>query len=173
MSCYYLVASLPELRMDFAPPFSAEEFCAKCHGVLPDAEVSDLQIILGLNEGTATTEPARSWQEFEMLLVREIASVRAEFYEEDLKLVKPYSGIVEPAVAHIFTLKNPGERDRELDAFRWRKADELAQEDAFGFAAVAAFAAKLKIAQRRAALKKADGENILEKLVAQTTDIEI
>lgn len=167
MAHYYLVSSLPQFGMDGPPPLSAEAFAAQCAGVLSEAELSDVRRLLGLTDAAPQTEPARKWLDFERNLIREIARVRAARANVDLKLMDPYTGEVEPAVGQAFSLPDPGQRDRELDRFRWQRAERLAARDPFGFAAVAAFAVRLKLAERRAGLDaRAGAHKITEQVEA-------
>ncbi len=172
MSHYYLVSSLPHLTLDGDLPFGVEEFGAMCEGVLSDAELADVKLVLGLSDGAPQTAVVSDWMAQEKLLNQEIACTRAERAGADLKIVQGYTGVVEPLVDHAFSVSNPGDREAELDKARWKLVDELGAKDAFGFAAILAFAVKLKLVARWSVLDAHKGEAKLESLIAESAKVD-
>ena len=65
-------------------------------------------------------------------------------------------------VADAFAKSTPLEREYVLDQTRWRWLDELALEDPYGFAAVAAHALKLRLMTRWARLDEETGRRTLD-----------
>ena len=61
-------------------------------------------------------------------------------------------------------------REQALDRCRWHVVEELALPDPFGLAAVLAFAIKLRIAERWAALNETVGERKVEDFIAAMTN---
>lgn len=173
MSHYYLVATLPSLTLDGALPFSAQEFGAMCEGVLAEDELADIRILLGLDEGAPQTAVACQWLAQSKLLAQEVARTRADRAGVDLKIVQGYTGVVEPGVAHAFGASNPGARELELDKLSWTLADELVADDAYGFAAVVAFAVKLTLVARWTALDTPKGEVKLDALISDAATLDI
>ena len=172
MSHYYLVSSLPHLKLDGPLPYSAQEFGAMCEGVLAEPELADIQLLLGLAEGVPQTDPVRRWLAQEKLLNQETARTRADLAGVDLKIVQGYTGVVEPGVAHAFSVSNPGARELELDKLRWALVDQLAVDEAYGFAAVVAFAVQLTLVARWSALSAPKGEETLERLIADSAKLD-
>ena len=64
----------------------------------------------------------------------------------------------------------PLERTVELDRCRWHVAEDLARRDPFGISAVLAFAVKLRIAQRWAAMSDETGRARVEEEVRRNTE---
>ena len=172
MSHYYLVSSLPHLTLEGALPFSVEEFGTMCEGVLSETELADIQLLLGLMEGAPQTAVVSEWMAQERLLNQEIASTRADRAGVDLKIVQGYTGVVEPVVAHAFSVSSPGDRELELDKMRWKLVDELAATDAFGFSTIVAFAVKLKLVARWSAMDVSKGEAKLESLISESAKVD-
>jgi hypothetical protein len=172
MSHYYLVSSLPHLTLEGPVPFSAQEFGAMCEGVLSELELADMKLLLGLAEGAPQTDVVRRWLALEKLLTQETARTRADEAGVDLKIVQGYTGVVEPGVAHAFSVSNPGARELELDKLRWSLVEKLAEDEAYGFAAVVAFAVKLAMVARWSALSAHEGEAKLERLIAESAELD-
>lgn len=143
-----------------------------CEGILSESELADVQLLLGLAEGEPQTDIARRWLAQDKLLIQEVARTRADRANVDLKIVQGYTGVVEPGVAHAFTVSNPGGRELELDKLRWSLADELATQDAYGFAAVVAFAVELTLVARWSALSTHEGEAKLERLISESAELD-
>jgi hypothetical protein len=62
---------------------------------------------------------------------------------------------------------SPLAREMGLDLARWKLVEDLARQDASGLPAVLAFAVKLMLAARWAAMKEDAGRERLETLVSQ------
>ena len=70
-------------------------------------------------------------------------------------------------VAAAYTKETPLARELALDELRWRLLDELALQDTWGFAALYAYAVKLRLAWRWAGLSDEAGWVALEAAVKQ------
>ncbi len=177
MAYEYLVASLPLIFFGDPPPFDAETFRRNCEGVLGPADLAALDRVL------ADADPPpeaggfeRAWHNRETQLRNEIAAVRtARRGAETRGNLRDHAGYdvgVKQAVADAYERPNPLEREEELDRARWRVLDELGAAEPFGAGAVLAFAVKLRIAGRWAALDEADGRARLEALLDAAPEAE-
>ncbi|MFA7256017.1 MAG: hypothetical protein WC047_00380 [Kiritimatiellales bacterium] len=170
---WYLVASLPTLRLGEKPPMDAAAFRAACTGHLSDEETAVVEAVLE-NREPASGAASNLWNA-EVQLRDAVVRVRAKNRGTDAgRFIRPHEGFsvsIEKAVTDAFTRPNPLEQQMELDRARWALADELALTDPFGFAGVLSFAAKVCLAERWAKLDDAAGQAKVEALIEQATSL--
>lgn len=168
MSYWYLVASLPTLRLGEKPPMDAAAFRAACTGHLSGEETAAVEAILE-NREPAVGAASNLWNS-EVQLRDAVVRVRAKHRGTDAaRFLRPHDGFsvsIEKAVTDAFTRSNPLEQEMELDRARWTLADELALTDPFGFPGVLAFAVKVRLAERWAGLDEEKGREHVEKLIS-------
>ncbi|MDD3275888.1 MAG: hypothetical protein PHP93_02440 [Kiritimatiellales bacterium] len=171
MKFWFLVSSLPYLRLGEKPPMDVAGFRAACAGHLSDDETSAVDAVLE-NREPASGAASNLWNS-EVQLRDAIVRVRAKNRGTDAaRFIRPHDGFsvsIEKAVTDAFTRPNPLEQQMELDRARWMLADELALTDPFGFAGVLAFASKARLAERWAGLDEAAGQAKVEELIEQAT----
>lgn len=173
---WYLVSSLPYLRFGEKPSMGAEAFRAACMGWLEEDELSSVDSILDNRE--PSTAAARAWWNSEIQLRDAIVRVRAKNLGTDAsRFLKPYEGFsatIEKWVDDAFVRADPMEREMEIDRARWMLADERAVNAPFGFAAILAFAVKVRIAERWASMDDEVGMARVEEFIlsATTEDVE-
>ncbi len=153
MNLYYLIASLPALEMEHAPALAPDAFAALCREHLAPAEA---EAAAALAEGRDSDHPyARAWRNTETLLRNAAARQRALRRGTDAALhQRPADGCdvrLERAVEEAFQAPDPLQRERRLDALRWRLAEELQGFDPLDARVVLAYALKLRLAVRWAA----------------------
>lgn len=170
----YLVASLPTLAFGDPPPWSSADFLFRLQGVLGEPERAQVAAIL---EGRPVAGSAFSeaWQAKETQLRNAIARHRAAALNVDARgtqrLHAGYDGYVAQRVTDALARPTPLERTAELDRCRWHVAEDLARGEPFGLSAVLAFAVKLRIAQRWAAMSDEAGRTRVEEEVRRNTEI--
>ena len=164
---WYLVSSLPSLRFGDKPPMGAEAFRAACAGWLADDELAVVDAALENREPPAGA--AAEWWNGEVQLRDAVVRVRAKSRGADASpFIKPHDGFsatIEKMVADAFARPDPMEQEMELDRTRWTLVEELCVMQPFGFAAVLAFAVKVRIAERWAAMDETTGQETVEKFV--------
>jgi hypothetical protein len=74
------------------------------------------------------------------------------------RATRDYDVFMEKVVSDAFQHTSPREREHALDAYRWEKSEALAGRDPFGIDAILAYAIKLRIAHRWAAMDEEQGE---------------
>jgi hypothetical protein len=170
----YLVASLPALSLDAPPPFSPDEFRFRCQGVLGDEDLAELDLILAGKAEEGRTSFCRAWAAADAQVRNTVAKARAAKLGVEAKsYLRSHPGYavwLDKEVSDALAKANPLMRELGLDAARWKFVEELALADAFGVAAVLAFAVKLTLAARWAAMDENAGREQLEKLVSQLED---
>lgn len=168
---WYLVASLPMLRLGEKPPMDATAFRAACAGHLAEKETASVEALLENREPPAG--PASNVWNSEVQLRDAVVRVRAKNRGADAnRFAQPYEGFsatIEKMVTDAFTRSNPLEQEMDLDRVRWMLADELALTDPFGLPGVLAYALKVRIADRWAQMDEEAGRQKVEKLILAAT----
>jgi len=167
MDHWYLVSSLPVLRLGEKPPMSVEAFRSACAGHLSDDEMLAVEAVLETRE--PPVGEASGWWNSEVQLRDAVVRVRAKNRSTDAaSFLKPYEGFsvaIEKRVTDAFARPNPLEQELALDEARWVLADELALAEPFGFPGVLAFAIKVRMAERWAELDETIGQEKVEEFV--------
>lgn len=172
MSYWYLVASLPTLRLGEKPPMDVAAFRAACAGHLSEEETAAVEAVLENREPVAGA--ASNLWNGEIQLRDAVVRIRAKARGADaaryLRSHDGFSVSIEKMVTDAFTRPNPLEREMELDRARWLLADELALTDPFGFPGVLAFAAKVRLAERWSKMDEENGRKNVEELILASVE---
>ncbi len=167
MNHWYLVSSLPVLRLGEKPAMSMDAFRAACAGHLSNDEFAAIDAALE-NREPAPGLASKHWNA-EVQLRDAVVRVRAKNRSTDAApFLKPYDGFsvaIEEQVTDAFARPDPLEQELALDEARWLLADELAVTEPFGFSGVLAFAIKVRMADRWAGLDETIGQEKVEEFV--------
>ena len=152
MSVDYIVSSLPSLSFGAPAPISWERFVAVCGG-----------------EGMIRGALDRSaWSDLETQLRNAVAEARVG----NDGFARPTNGCSlfwKNRVIAAFQEKDIAKRDELLDRIWWDAADELVPPASpLGAGALAAYAIRLKIAVKRAAISRDAGNAAFDRLTAET-----
>lgn len=176
MSAYYiyLISSLPMLNFSAKPPFSLEDFFAKCQGLIPEAELALLRQACcqepdALN--IASTGALKEWVNFETNLRNELVRVRARRKKIDpVKFLRspdnPDARLGHLALA-AYRSSSILEAEKMLDLERWSFLESLTANHYFDFVFLLAYVLKLKILARWDALQKADPELLFNEVLVR------
>ncbi len=167
MSLYYLLSSLPLLSPDSAPAVSADAFLDQCRAQLPARDAAAAEALL---RGTPSDAPAvAAWRAKEAVLRNTVARERARALGTDaaqwLRPTDACDTYLESLAEDAFQETDPWKREKALDRARWLAAEELQGPDPLSVRAVFAYAVKLAIALRWAALDAAQGQRKLDTLL--------
>ncbi len=169
MKYWYLVSSLPGLRLGEKPLMGVDGFRTAFAEHLSDNEIAVVEDVLENREPKAGGTPAIRWWNDEVQLRDAIVRVRAKNLGTDatpfLKPHEGYSVTLIKQVADAFARSNPLEQELTLDEIRWAMADEIALTDPFGFPDVLSFAIKMRIATRWASMDEETGRIEIERLI--------
>ncbi|HAL92730.1 MAG TPA: hypothetical protein DCM68_06875 [Verrucomicrobia bacterium] len=167
----YLVSSLPALSLDAPPPFAPEDFRFHCQGVLSDADLAELDLLLAGRSAEGRTAFSKAWAGGDAQIRNTAAKARgAKLGVEAKPFLKSHPGYavwLDKEVSDALAKASPLAREMGLDGARWKFVEDLARQDAAGLPAVLAFAVKLMLAARWAAMKEEAGRERLEQLVSQ------
>lgn len=162
----YLLASLPTLKLTEAPNLSAEAFLASCERFVAAAEQADLVAVFNPSEAPPNTPVAATWLAWETQWRNAVAQQRAARRRLEaspyLRSHPGYRVDIALRVAEAYARETPLARELALTELCWRLLDELALQDSWGFAALYAYAVKLRLAWRWAGLTDEAGWVALE-----------
>lgn len=143
MSIDYIVSSLPTLAFDAPPQISQEAFDELAGDSIADA--------------------MSAWKDLEAQLRNAVALARG-----GEKWVRPVEGCSlywRNRIAQCFQEKDVAKRDELLDRVWWDAAAELTPPSSpLGKGALATYAVRLKIAAKRAAISKANGGDLFDRV---------
>ncbi len=169
MNHWYLVSSLPVLRLGEKPAMGVEAFRSACAGHLSDDEVAAVDAVFENREPKAGGTPAAQWWNSEVQLRDAVVRVRAKNHGVDASpFLKSYDGFsvaIEKQVTDAFARPNPLEQELAFDEARWVLADEIALAEPFGFSGVLAFAIKVRMAELWATMDETVGQEKVEEFV--------
>lgn len=165
---WYLISSLPLLRIGEKPPVDAALFRDACAAECSAGELAAIEAALESRQPPAG--PAADWWNRETQLRNALLRLRGKQAGVDpTRFFHPHQGFsvwVETLATDAFTRANPLEREMEIDRARWALADEQAIAHPFGFPALLAYAVKLRIALRWAGMDDETGREQVEQLIA-------
>ena len=169
MAYYYLIASLPLLRMDEAVPFTLDTFLATNFAQLDPDHARDLERLRDGDLAGCRHPFLQEWRDRETQLRNAVARARGAAGRGSAeKYLGEHAGFdvrTERVVAEAMAMDNPLQRELALDQQRWRLLDDMALTDPFGPGTLFAFAIKLRLAERWASLTVAEGEQTLNNLI--------
>jgi hypothetical protein len=170
VSYYYLVASLPTLVMGEPPPFSGSEMLVRYANTLAADDAREVKLALEKHERGSQHPFLVQWVRADTQMRNAIARVRAGRQSVEVReYLHDHPGYdvgLENAVVDAYARPNPLERELALDHHRWKMLDEMVLAEPFGLGAVLAFAIKLRMVIRWAAVTEEAGARKLEELVA-------
>ena len=150
---YYLMSSLPMLRLEDSPQLSREQLLEICADKLPNSELTTLsQLALLPRTNNLTDNSAiKAWNDWETCLRNRLAIRRSssdnsadEYLQYEHDFFSEIDAVIQEAVA----LANPLECERHLDALRWRRLDDIESGAAFSFNALCVYMIKLQLLEK-------------------------
>jgi len=165
----YLVTSLPHLELAGAPPFTSAQLLFSCGGVLRQDHWEDLRAIVEGRPRDVQAAEARRLVDAEWQLRNALGRIRAQRAGEDYaprsRRAAPYDTRADGVAARAMAVEDPLERELVLDRHRWALLGEAASQSAFGVQAVFAYAFKLRLVEKWAALSDQGGLDVALQVV--------
>jgi hypothetical protein len=153
----------------------SQEFRAQCAEHLSAEDVAAVEAVWE-EDGGARHPALAAWGERDTEIRNAIARIRARHLQTDAaRYLREHEDVdvsIEKAVTDAFNMGTPMDREHSIDELRWRIIDELTGVNEFDGAAIVAYALKLKLAERWAALNVERGQEQLERLMRPRTDSE-
>jgi hypothetical protein len=166
----YLVSSFPMLNFGMKPPFSFQEFLARCKIFIPENDYLVLEKLPGAEDygklccGQALIE---EWVSFDRALRNEVAKIRAERGHLDAQAHTrgdTSSGVfLAQQVTSIYRTPSLIDVEIAFDQLRWKALDDLAAGHYFDLEALIVYAYKLLILLRWEKIRLADKTDLLNK----------
>lgn len=161
-SYYYLISSLPLLKVDGEMPFSYDAFLEQCRGKVNSARYQMLEeLSVSSAEGPMVSEWAKFYERFNAELT----------YQRKQRLGKPCQVPAErdESITHAVTAavseKNPLEAEHMLLSIQFAKLDELVSMHYFDECALVGYALKLKLLERKTVFRQQEGKAELGRIV--------
>lgn len=163
-----IMASLPMLRLGEKPLLTVEEFRNACDLLAAD-DAQELDALLRGEIEALQADFSRRWLNADTQLRTALARARAEAAGAEAPVMRrAYTGydvMTVKAVEDALGAKDPLDAERFLDQRRWALLDELAFGREFELDGVLAYAVKLLLAWRWAALDDEKARQVLEETV--------
>ena len=125
---HYLVSSLPALSLEVAPPFSPDEFRFHCQGVLSDADLAELDLLLAGQAAEGRTVFSQAWAGGDAQIRNTVAKARgAKLGVEAKPFLHSHPGYavwLDKEVADALAKANPLAREMGLDVARWKFVED-------------------------------------------------
>jgi hypothetical protein len=170
----YLVTSLPTLELTTAPRVSSAELLAAAAGILRKDHWEDLRAVAEDRPQGVRAPELRPYLDAETQLREAVARIRAAragaAYDSGAHPYGGYDGRTIDIAERAMERDDPLERELLLDTLRWTLLDELALSPPFGFQAVLAYALKLRLSEKWAAMDEAEGLRIAAGLAGRSLE---
>lgn len=184
---FALKASLPMLRFDETPPVSSERFLELCSAFLDPARMNFLSSLKpggrevprletfpvkmsppSISDDDPEIEAVTCYMRWEICLRNVLAQLRAGKLSVDPEpyLVKfaVYDSAASATASEVFSSPgDPLEKERTLNAARWRLLEGLEWNHAFDFDSLCLYRCKLLVLEKIAARKASDATENLDK----------
>jgi Protein of unknown function (DUF2764) len=151
---YYLMSSLPMLRLGDSPQLNREELLATCEDKLSEDQfraLKQLTLLPGKIDNSSVSTAIKNWDDWETCLRNRLAIRRStanRSADEYLHHENDFFSEIDTAIQESVALGNPLECERHLDASRWRKLDDIESGDAFTFNALCVYMVKLMLLEK-------------------------
>ena len=150
---YYLMSSLPMLRLGDTPQLSSEQLLEVCADKLSNSELTTLKQLTLLPKADDSTDNSaiKAWNNWETCLRNRLAVRRSSAdnsADEYLQYENDFFSEIDAVIQEAVALANPLECERHLDALRWRRLDDIESGIAFSFSALCVYMIKLKLLEK-------------------------
>lgn len=147
----FLLSSLPSFSLGDEPPLTVAALAERCRPYLGEAACAALEHPApAASTAGEVGDVARLWLDGERQLRNAVARRRAATWQlpsdTDQHEHAAFRVDIEAGVAHAFEAPDPLQRERALDDLRWRLLDDLAGVVPWGYAALFAYAQRLRLA---------------------------
>lgn len=174
---YYLVGSLPLLRLGDAPPLDSAAFLERCRSELSAAQFARLEraaLCPASDAAPPVAETEQRWQAWETYLRNTVVRVRVARQKLDPgPWLRPETDVFPSQtreIEEILAKDDPAARELALDETRWRRLDELASGHMFDLDALVIYRLRLLLVEKWTALDDDEGRAHRDRLVADLVE---
>ena len=160
---YYLISSLPYLKIDNKLLITSDSFLGECSKwlALPDLALLSKIDLNDFHPSQDDPPVLGAWKEFDLQLRTDLAVARGQ--KQSAYNEKPPS-----SVSSILSQENPLLMERELLRIRWSLLDELESGNYFDLNVLILYYLKLQILERLATFDKEKGQKRLDEICEVT-----
>lgn len=167
---YYLISSLPQLKIGEKAPFSSEQFLGQCQGYLTEEELSHLSEISEIPSLKPCNMAEKSWVAWETYLRNILLEHRAIAKKVDSENWLKETIDVFPGdrkqIEELLSNANPAIREKGLDSLRWKQLDNCGVRHPFDLSALIIYRIKLLIVEKWEKCNQKNGLKYLDQLVS-------
>jgi len=149
---YYLVGSLPYLKLGEQPLLNSDSFFDMCENFVSPKELEKLKSLSLVPSDNPGYEVETAWNEFETDLRNWSVRIRSQRLQRDgdnfLRPEGTLSGSMELHVTEALDQKTPLEAERRLDDLRWQQLENLEVGHQFDFQMLLIYRLKLAILEK-------------------------
>jgi len=156
---YYLVASLPYLKLEEQPPLSKEAFFQECEKWLSNADMLALKKV-DMDDfavGPGDSHIIKQWKEFDYCLRKELAHLRKAKRDGSQERASQRAQA-------IMAEQTPLLMEKVVARKRWEFIDEIELGNHFDLNLLQLYYLKLQLAERVALFETEAGKNVFEHL---------
>ncbi len=173
---YYVLATLPHLRLGDPAPVASDKVRALCRAWLPVADLRGLAAVLDemdevdeMDVVHETDGPVAAWRGFDTALRNTLVTARAARRGLEaapyLRTADPLDAYTRALVQECVKLNDPLKAELALDQARWAFLDNLCAAHAFDFTVLLGYLLKLRLLERWQALNAVAGAAFLDSLL--------
>ncbi|MCF6176940.1 MAG: DUF2764 family protein [Victivallaceae bacterium] len=152
---YYLMSSLPMLRLGDSPQINRDQLLASCEDKLSKQDFTILQQLALVpdmeSSENSVCSAVTAWYDWETCLRNRLALRRGtsdNSADEYLRHENDFFSEIDTVIQEAVALGNPLECERHLDALRWRRLDDIESGNAFTFNALCIYMVKLLLLEK-------------------------
>lgn len=177
MAYYALISSLPDLNIDEKPPFSKDDFIQMCINFIDEKQLLLLKQIIKSPYNLYTDDLLiKKWNDVDTQIRNKIANYRSQSHRQNnntfQKIHNNFNGSIDQRLTEAFSLKNPLQKEKEIDNIRIQALEEEMGLDLFSFARVILYAIKLYIVLKWNKMDDQIGMDNIEKIILKNTESE-
>jgi len=169
-SFYYLISSLPLLKLGEIPLLDTAEFLAASEGFLTDDEILEIQSLsLVPPKNPPLGETSALWFEWETCLRNALIRVRDQGKNIDsekfIRHETDFFSEISTGVHEAFSKPTPLEMENALDKLRWSKLDTMEVGHMFDFTRLCIYKIKLMLCEKQNLRKSETGSSHFDEIV--------
>lgn len=173
-SFYYLIGSLPYLKLGEPAPLKSAEFLAMCQNFISDRQLQTLSELTLVPRRESSCSVETVWNDFETDLRNWTVRIRAQRLRRDgdeyLRVEGDLAAAMEQNVTEALDQKTPLDTEMRLDEMRWQKLNDLTVGHEFDFQRLVIYRLQLSILEKWGHHQKPEGLKNLNQAIETLQD---
>ena len=170
---YYLISSLPMIKVGEPLPFSYEEFLAICKSEMSSSDYKELEKATFTSDDSAKSSLMKMWQQYLDKVGLILKDERAKNLKwNDAKILTEMSSdpVLKDRIHRAVTVMNPLEGEKEILNIYFDFLTSNSSLDPFSIENLMIYALKIQIIERMNAFSKEKGNNEFRRLFSRIQD---